>query len=722
MDFEILHGFIKQSEEALPSIRESILTGARTGNRYGELQAAARRADAVKTAASIVGLVETVAACRTFEASLNRLIDSNQPLDDTQSEILLDKLSVLEASIAQIRSNADDSTKSVLKKPCQSDETVVEFETDELTMEIFAREAADLTATISTNLKILENFPGNRAALLEIRRSAHTLKGSAAIVGLKPLARIAHRFEDLLNYLSENTAEPDKKHLRLLSTAVDFFEPLSRGENSLRLTNKLADFYHDFDAATVRLPIERERFTCDSTLETGEKATLATVKDSSLIRVSLVKLDNLINTASEFTAASAPLELYFAEMERHIAELGGSSLYSAGSGRRENDLLELGGGAEFFTDTAETSENSGDFSDAAGRLEAVKDTLRELCDNQRRSFELIRDELMSLKMIRFASISARLRRAVSAACEEEEKFADLYIDDESFEMNTQILDSLVEPLMHLLRNAVAHGVEAPELRRLLGKPEIGKISLTVSSDVTGVVVTVADDGRGISADALVEKAIEGGFISRAEAEQMSQLEAFELVFLPGLTTAEEVTQISGRGIGMNTVKTVIERRCGGSVSISSEAQKGSAFSLRLPAAFSTAQAKRAKQKEEIKRVLIVDDSRSVRRAAAELIENAGWKTAAARDGIEAFEILHNGNKPPNLIITDAEMPRMNGYEFLKALKQLEHLREIPVVMLSSRADDWHRREAFECGADEYLTKPFDNEVLLGSIEKLAKSF
>ena len=163
------------------------------------------------------------------------------------------------------------------------------------------------------------------------------------------------------------------------------------------------------------------------------------------------------------------------------------------------------------------------------------------------------------------------------------KQIDLVIEGEQTEIDTQILDLLAEPLLHLLRNAVAHGIEAPDLRRLLGKPEKGKILLRLHSEGTHIILTVTDDGRGISAVALREKAIRNGFITPEEAAQMSDEDAFSLGFLPGLTTAESVSQTAGRGVGMDIIKTSILRGQG-TISIASEPQKGTTFTIRMPMA------------------------------------------------------------------------------------------------------------------------------------------
>jgi chemosensory pili system protein ChpA (sensor histidine kinase/response regulator) len=405
------------------------------------------------------------------------------------------------------------------------------------------------------------------------------------------------------------------------------------------------------------------------------------------------------------------------------------------------------------------------------------------------------------------------------------------------------------------------------MRRLLGKPETGKISVRVFSDGTHLTLTVSDDGRGISASALKEKAVGNKLISRQTAETMTEDEAFSLIFLPGLTTAEHLSQISGRGVGMNIVKTNVERRQG-TVTIESEAQKGTTFTIRLPLPLAITRALPVKSGEQtfafplklikeatevatenlretvqignttytvsylnnllgmpsrsiaqnsetsvllietsknnyalvvdeilkpeeivIKRlgspldssaqllgaailgngsiipvldllyllerktqsskpqiysqsetqnallevqptihnpqaailnVLIVDDSPSVRHLTSKMIKNAGMNAITAKDGLEALDVLQNPAELPNVILTDVEMPRMDGYELLASLKKQESFREIPVIMITSRAGEKHRQRAFDLGVSDYLTKPFADAALIEKVKNLSK--
>lgn len=920
MDAEILQGFIRQAEEYLPSIRGGILVCARAGNIYGEMHASLRQIDAIKNAASIIDLTEIVKICEEFEETLKTARLSKEPLGDEQARRLLDKLAELEAAVTglyfddgfseNLSGFVEDSfekfkTSGNEKYSDEAGDAGENFEIDDEMLEVFALEADELLRNIKTNLEKLAKLPTEREALLEIRRSSHTLKGSAAIVGLKRLSRIAHRVEDLLDYLAERETCRDARIFKLLLTSIDCFEALARDEKSPRIEKKISRAYENFDAIITLLqscaapeikPDENE--IAPSVLEETAKDSIpnVSVQNCSVVRVSLEKLDDLVKLVGDLTAGRSVFEQCLAEFERRItpeprstakpktdfevrkpkslgfyqpagAETKHDNL-SASKNFQEFDLLELGSYSEFDRTTPENHGTTGDDITVDSGLDLLKDNLESLFDNQRRLIEEMRDKLLRLRMISFGSLSGRLQRTVRVACDEDEKSAELRIEGENLEIDTQVLDCLIEPLLHLLRNAVAHGIEAPELRRLLGKPERGTISLRVSTEKTHIVVRVSDDGRGISIDALKEKAVGNNFISRDEAAKMNEAEAFELVFLPGLTTAEKLSQISGRGVGMNIVKTNIERHQG-AVSVSSEAQKGTTFTLRVPNALTVARAvlvkaggrvfafplnlvrhigkipadefsaerekslrlgdenyalshldellempvkafaehervpvlflktmeppsavavdkilrteeivikqpensspnkpellgsaicgdgsivpvldliyllknrtKDASKKTAVKSedvnllaarqssgdsqrlfVMIVDDSASVRLAASDLMKHAGWQPIVAENGVDALEILQSAPRLPDIILTDAEMPRMDGYEFLAVLKRQRDLSRIPVVMITSRTGDEYQQKAVDAGVSEYLTKPFEDKNLINTIKNLIK--
>lgn len=942
MEAGILQNFIEQTESSLPKIRGSILVCAREGNDYGVLNAALREIALIKNAASTGGLEEIEKNAAELESQIRRLAEIKENLTDSQSHRILDELAKLETLIAKINFSFDDFSLDIgefvdeyfdhiqirptlpvfeEEKVAEAEEIVAEenddFEIDEEMLEVFALEAEELIQNIHVNLKILETSRNDREALLEIRRSAHTLKGSAGIVGLKKLSEVAHRVEDLLDYLAENEINADDAVFQLLLNATDCFELLANNEDSAQTAEKIRRIYQNCENILASLKKKTDDSEPVLKSESEQQHEVLSPPDNqitetqiqnlpaqsrSVVRVSLEKLDDLVRCVSDLVVSRSIFEQRLNELERQTTELKhttqrlqtsankleidfeadtlevqnpafknhsslaeiGNSL-SAINNPQTFDSLEFDRYTEFHQITRELIETAADNSAVHADLSILKSNFEGLFDSQRRLIDEMQDKLLHLRMVTFDLLSVRLRRTVRITCDEEDKRAELFIEGENLEIDTQILDSLVEPLLHLLRNAVAHGIELPEMRRLVGKPEIGKILLRLRNDGTHLVLTVSDDGRGISAAALKEKAVKNNVISRQTADKMSENEAFSLVFLPGLTTAEKLSQISGRGVGMNIVKAGIARRQG-TIAIHSEVQKGTTFTIRLPLPLAITRAlpikaggqtfafplKLIKEATEIptaniqnfvrfgetdyqvlrlnallnlpisssakdstvsvllievaaksyaliveeilkpeeiviKRlgfplqnstqflgaatlgsgnvipvldlpgllnnsiatenlksaiqlptnsvaenfslgntnpktliVLIVDDSPSVRHLTSKIIKNANMTAIVAKDGLEALEILQNSTDLPDVILTDVEMPRMDGYELLTSLKKQELLHKIPVIMITSRAGDKHRQKAFALGVSEYLSKPFADAVLIEKVKRLTK--
>lgn len=991
MDSELTKDFLAQAESYLPTIRGGILICAQTGNTHGELNISLRQTIAIKESALDVNLYEVATIAGELEEKLKEYASLKISLTDEQARPLLDKLTELEILLAQISFNNEDFSihitdfleasfenlgfsEPIVQTTAEVEETddeweEEEFEIDEEMLEIFGEEAEELIQNIRVNLGRLEKNTNDREALLEVRRNAHTLKGSAGIVGLKDLSKVAHRVEDLLDYLAENEIAGNDKIFELLLVSTDCFTALAANETSAQLTKKIELLYQDFDSLMLMLKgkegetqrqEDREKnelsvienlptlsafangaITSESKIsdfnseiieeqKTNNKEQINEVQQSnfadqktnpqaeisapkSVVRVSLEKLDDLVKIMSGLVVSRSVFERRLEEFEQQINELHNSTrrlnhsttkletdfeadmlevgsqqptlsgfrssvfslqnskLKSQISNPKSFDSLELDRYTEFHQTMRVLVETTGDTSAINAELDNLKGNLENLFENQRHLIEEMHNKLLRLRMVSFGSLTVRLQRTVRVTADEEGKTAELTIEGGNLEVDTQILDALIEPLLHLLRNAVAHGIESPETRRLLGKSETGQIIVGVHDEGTHFILTVTDDGRGLSADTLKENAIQKGFISQTEAFQMSEQEAFGLIFLAGLTTAGEISQVSGRGVGMNIVKAAVTRQQG-TISIESEPHKGTTFTIRLPMSLAVTRSLLVKTNEQIfalplrfvtqmteisgaelekaeslkmirfgeaeytflslgeildlpfsrssntdknplllieisdklyalsvdeiikpeeivikplgsflqnlaeylgatilgdgsvvpvldliyllkaagspssivvrhspvretiesssnqnkgqrtkdkgLNILIVDDSPSVRHLTSNIIKNANWMPIVAKDGLEALDILQDLRELPDVILTDVEMPRMNGYELLASLKNQENLRAIPVVMITSRANEKHRQKAVDLGVSEYLTKPFDDAKLIEIIKNL----
>ncbi|MBK8303610.1 MAG: response regulator [Chloracidobacterium sp.] len=232
-------------------------------------------------------------------------------------------------------------------------------------------------------------------------------------------------------------------------------------------------------------------------------------------------------------------------------------------------------------------------------------------------------------------------------------------------------------------------------------------------DADDLILSVEDDGRGISAAKLIEKAVAAGIIDEQTAHTMDEFSAQSLVFEKGLTTAESLNLNAGRGIGMSIVKESVEAR-GGSMTVESEQQQGTKFTMRMPVMLAPVPTPDAEPEPIVEippLVLVIDDSASIRRMTAKIVEDAGLRAITAASGADALELLLNGEWEPDLILSDVEMPVMDGWAFLEYVKTDDNFGHIPVVMVTSLDAPQFKQKAFGLGASDYLVKPFSSSEL-----------
>ena len=530
-----------------------------------------------------------------------------------------------------------------------------DFDTELL--EIFVEEAEQLLSAFEEQLRVSKTDPSDKEVVWELRRIAHTFKGAAGVVGLTAAADLAHRLENTLDRLAASSEHHIAHLLPLLEPSVAVLRDLARGGGSsphVEAVQKELDLLlGDYPAAT-----EQKHAPKKKKLPTSDLSHPATVSrdKKAVVRVSLAVLDLIDQRVREFTKTLSSLR-------QSLDPTTGNT----GSGGSFRELFEL----QFFL------ANS------------------------------IMEELRSIRMIEFGTLTPRLQRAVRVACEEESKRAEILIENADTKIDTVVMDSLVEPLMHLLRNSVVHGIESPETRRLLGKPESGMIRVRLSESAGHIEIALTDDGRGIDTNALKARAVELGIISSENVESADADEAYDLIFYEGLSTATKLTLQAGRGVGMRIVRDSIQE-LKGTIAIDSARNVGTTFTIKFPKVEHGPEGKGAAQNPVI---LSIDDSLSVRKANRKIIEDLGFTSVLAGGGNEALKLLNESERLPDLIITDLEMPGMDGFEFIAALKKSDRLSEIPVVVLSTKTDQISRDMAFQLGAVECFEKPLDRQEL-----------
>ncbi|MBL8181519.1 MAG: response regulator [Blastocatellia bacterium] len=679
MHSEIQISFLEKAGERVARTRAGLLLMCTDGGSAVEI--AGHAADLIDLAMEAEGFgLNEAMSCLSRAADCLRALASEGDIDQLKLFGALDEISIAEAVLLEmplasgeliedVSSFVDDSFDA-LDARLPVDE-IHDFEIDEETLEIFRSEADELLTAITHSLAKLTDDPSDVSALWEIRRSAHTFKGAAGIVGMKSASRLAHRLEDLLDKMveSRSIANADITNLIARSNSC-LISMLGGGESSFTVPED-----SEFKKLITKLGVGTDSMASNS--ESSETKTNAAFPEvgrrKPVVRVALDRLDDLIGVSRRLIDNRN-------ELSQRIAAVR----YGA--------------------------------SDDDFRI------LESLFASQCSLTDEMQEKLLGIRMVRFGTLETRLKRTVNLTCQDEGKKTDFEILTPDIEIDTQLIDALIEPLLHLLKNAVVHGIESPDARRLIGKSERGYISVSVQTDEHDVILTVDDDGKGISAASLKEKAVASGLLSPEEAAEMPTFEAWELIFNNGLTTAEKVDLNAGRGIGMNIVREAVEAE-GGRIGLSTQPQVGTIFTIRLPLV------KRDAKADEVtvgtapvvnnapRKVLVVDDSALVRHHNSKIAEAAGCVAVTANDGAEALTLLLNGQEF-DLILSDVEMPQMDGWELLQYVKTDEHFGHIPIAMVTSLNSPEHLHRALGLGAESLIAKPLSKESFANLLNKL----
>ncbi|MEM1059800.1 MAG: hybrid sensor histidine kinase/response regulator [Verrucomicrobiota bacterium] len=756
-------------------------------------------------------------------------------------------------------------------------------------IDLFRVEVETQTETLNNGLIALET--GASGEKVEpLMRAAHSIKGAARIVGLHSSVKLAHAMEDVLERARQAQLTLDSGGIDILLAGADYFTQLgqipddaltgwlqeqrARAEHLVRQLQSVQsgaapapapppepepeplpkqvpaasrDFLPEPPAA------EQAAFAPDAR-EPAKKApppeALAPADASSrVVRVTAENLDRMMALGAESLVQARQFEPLLAELKRFK--------------KSQNHVAKFV--ARLRENTREDGSIKGDdiLSSLDDMLGAIRQQSSHLISNfeafNRNSTNLtdrLYREIISSRMRPFSDATGGFPRLVRDVSRQLGKKARLQVLGRSTEVDRDILQRLEAPLNHLIRNALDHGLEPPLARKQAGKAEEGTIQLEARHRSGMLLVTLRDDGRGISTSELQKRIIERGLVSEEMATNLSETELLDFLFLPGFSTSSEVTDISGRGVGLDVVQSMVHES-GGSVRVFSKVNEGTTFQLQLPItrsvmralmvqiageayAFPLARIDRAihlpigqvksienrqffdldgrsiglvsaaqvleledksgprehlsvvvvsernhryglaveefqgerdfvvrplddylgkvpdisassltedgepvliidvediarsidslltggnlqrirgegaAQRTAAKRVLVVDDSITVREVERKLLENHGYDVDVAVDGSEGWNAVRLGSY--DLIISDVDMPRMNGIELVRRIKNDANLRDLPVMIVSYKDREEDRLRGMEAGANYYLTKSsFHDETLIEAV-------
>jgi len=433
--------------------------------------------------------------------------------------------------------------------------------------EVFLAETQEQIEGLETSTLRLEQDDGDPELLREMFRLAHTIKGSSAAVGLDSMARLTHAMESLLDKLRSGQMEVRPPLVDALFQGCDLLQRLvvlptqTSGEEPpvdplIERLLRLAE--HGGETVATAQPVasrggDSGRPAASSSAPTGGTAV---AEAPTAVAVQPV--------------ADAPAP---------DRELGGAASASVRIDvERLDTLMELIG--ELVIDRARIEQIATRWA-ASARTNVLRTQLSDVSLHLRRTLDDLRDEVLKSRMVPVSSVLRRLPRVVRDLARASGKQVELNIDGEETELDRSVVDELADPLVHLVRNAVDHGIESPAERQAQGKPAGGTIHILARHDENQILIELKDDGRGVDVDRVREVAISRGLVTQDAANRMSESDLIDLIFVPGFSTASSVTAVSGRGVGMDIVRSRIER-VNGSITVNSLSGEGTHFMIRLP--------------------------------------------------------------------------------------------------------------------------------------------
>lgn len=873
--------------------------------------------------------VDTTAA--TLVEIYQNYHDEMQQLSEVVDVADADDDVVVEMEIEAEAAADDETTAPVAAPAAVSEEEVVEqlragSNIDQELIEIFGEEAEGHMRTIYDGLDRLRVDSSDAAALGDIRRSSHTLKGAAGAVGFEAVTRLSHRMEDLLDHLADNKMTVNEQQIELLLTTADQLQDLTTTQVDFdQATKNMVAIYTSYQNEMVALGVTAPAESSDAApaeatteevaaTETAAAPVAAKPDDKSVakpaaasaakeatqyLRVPIERLDNLVALVGEMIVNRSAFHQRLADLESRIEDMNTAlsrfrgvaldvetrySVEALKSGTRdasgvqrgarvsnllagnqersgEFDSLEFDRYTEFHLLARTLSEATNDVAVITSEFRNLHGDFDSLLGRQQRLNRDAQDSLMQIRMVPVSNIANRLDRTVRSVSNKLGKKVDLIIDGEGTELDKTVLEEITDPLLHLIRNGLDHGIETPEARRKAGKPERSVLTVEALNQGTQVTIRVSDDGNGLDLEKIRNKAIERGMIT--EDQTLSKEEMHSLIFLPGFSTAASLTDVSGRGVGMDVVRDAVQR-LKGTISVDSVQGEGSTFTIHLPTSLAVSRAlliescgntfaipMQAVQKilrldtkavsyvgdqpivnlgdhtqkivdmgihqqlrandqdifkktkpmlliregdDEIavtvdevfggqdivvktlgdhlvnvpgligatvagdgtvipildpaelvgqkkaqpvsrsfnenveraavdrrKTAMVIDDSISVRRVTTNLLRSAGWDVIVAKDGVDALEQLAAADTPPEVFLCDMEMPRMDGIELVGRLRNMTEFAGTPVVMVTSRAGEKHRKLAADAGANEHVVKPFNDDQLITLITEMVNT-
>jgi len=539
-------------------------------------------------------------------------------------------------------------------------------------LEDFLIEAFEMIEQLDQDLVELESNPDDLDLLNKIFRVAHTIKGSGSFLNLDILTRLTHHMEDVLNKARKGELKITPDIMDVILESVDMMKALL--EN---IRDNGTDVTDDIDIEPVVAKLDAISKGQDISSSNSEESNEESKEESSLadeLDISEEDLENM--TPEEVEAEIERLLKQRQEEDRRLREEMKKKESKKDSNEEKSKKDEAKSNNSNVAKTPAKKEVKKESKAVTTKKTTVEQTIRvdvnrldslmnligELVLSKNRLIKIYNDveeryegehfldelnqvvssisivttdlqiAVMKTRMLQIGKVFNKFPRVVRDLSRELGKKVNLIIKGEETELDKSIIEEIGDPLMHMIRNAVDHGIEPPEERVAKGKPEVGTVELKAYNEGNQIVIEISDDGKGMDPEVLKQKALEKGIISEKEAEMMSDKEAFMLIFKPGFSTAAKVTNVSGRGVGMDVVKTNVEK-LNGIIEVDSIPGKGSTFKIKIPLTLAIIQALLVAVQEELFAIPLANVIETVRITLEDISSVEGKSVLKLRDEV-----------------------------------------------------------------------------------------
>ncbi|MGE8407133.1 MAG: Hpt domain-containing protein [Pseudomonas sp.] len=615
-DSELVELFLEEAIDVLDSADQALARWLQDTDNASALSSLQRDLQTLKGGAQMAGVGALEVLANELELLYEGLVDRRYSPSASLTELLRRSHALLARLLAQLsQAQPLESVVEALaglrefrhtsQPPAGAARTGAQpaQEGDKELLEVFLEEAGDIVESSAAALARWQAEPRNSVEVENLLRDLHTLKGGARMVEIGPIGDLAHELEFLYEHLAAGQLQPSPALFSLLQNCHDRLAHMLddvRLQQPLHAATALIDYIRNFSSAAL----SDSAAAAPGTEATPAEAPAAAPERAALdmVKVNAELLDDLGNLAAETSITRGRLEqqvndaqVALSEMETTLERMrdqlrrldtetqGGilSRLQADGDalGYEDFDPLEMDRHSQLQQLSRALSESASDLLDLKETLTTRNQMAQGLLQQQARVNSELQEGLMRTRMVPFERLVPRLQRVVRQVASELGKQVELVVGNAEGEMDRSVLERMVAPLEHMLRNAVDHGLESREARLAAGKPELGMIALNLLHEGADIVIEMFDDGAGVPLEAVRTKAIKRGLLD--PASELSDHEVMQFILQPGFSTAEKITQISGRGLGMDVVHEEV-KQLGGSMVISSVPGKGARFLIRLP--------------------------------------------------------------------------------------------------------------------------------------------